>query len=340
MAETRNRLKAFLSELINTDEEFFMRIEKYIFDINQRKINRKVISHPEGDEHKQSSLRGIRKESEEKLVENQKDDDVNFTVFYEKGLVVKEWANMLVYVHLPKCLDEITHDSQFFLDETNSGLGKSSSSSAQLIQRGTEITIIPELAGCVFNPPKQSVLWMEDWHRVGFRVRTADQSTLDINGLPRIGQVAFYIGPLLVAEVPIWAEVLAQGGSEHEPKTINRKTAAVYRTIFISYSHKDTNVVERLSSAYKVLGMQYLRDVESLRSGEEWNQALLKMIREADIFQLYWSANAKQSIYVEQEWRFALSLERENFIRPLFWELPMPVPPEDLGHLHFSSLDI
>jgi TIR domain len=67
----------------------------------------------------------------------------------------------------------------------------------------------------------------------------------------------------------------------------------------VSYAHEDSAVVDRLGRAYKVLGMEFLRDVEKLRSGEKWNPALLAMIERADIFQLYWSRTAKLSRHVE-----------------------------------------
>ena len=37
-----------------------------------------------------------------------------------------------------------------------------------------------------------------------------------------------------------------------------------------------------------------------------------------------------------RQWRAALQRRTENFIRPLYWEKPMPDPPEELGHLHFA----
>jgi hypothetical protein len=51
-----------------------------------------------------------------------------------------------------------------------------------------------------------------------------------------------------------------------------------------------------------------------------------------------------QSPFVEQEWRYALSLGREGFVRPTYWEEPLPelpergLPPEDLRRLHFYHL--
>ena len=82
-----------------------------------------------------------------------------------------------------------------------------------------------------------------------------------------------------------------------------------------------------------------MRDVRILRSGEVWNQALLRKINLADVFQLCWSTNAVASQYVEEEWRHALRLERPGFIRPLYWEVPMPPPPEELAAIHFAKLD-
>ena len=91
-------------------------------------------------------------------------------------------------------------------------------------------------------------------------------------------------------------------------------TTDLYQAIFISYSREDRNVVEQLEKAYTVLGFECLRDLKTLRSGEKWNQVLLKRIEEADIFQLCWSSAAKQSEYVEREWQHALELKRDSLI--------------------------
>jgi hypothetical protein len=64
------------------------------------------------------------------------------------------------------------------------------------------------------------------------------------------------------------------------------------------------------------------------------------MITEADIFQLFWSWNSSQSPYVEREWRHALSLRRETFIRPTYWEDPWPGPPDPLRPIQFQRLEI
>ncbi|MFN8561706.1 MAG: toll/interleukin-1 receptor domain-containing protein [Anaerolineae bacterium] len=112
----------------------------------------------------------------------------------------------------------------------------------------------------------------------------------------------------------------------------------IYQSIFCSYSHKDTQIVERVERVYKALGMTFLRDVVTLRSGQDWDAELLRLIEQADIFQLFWSSAASQSQAVRKEWLHALSLKRQDraFIRPVFWEQPMPPPAPELAAIHFA----
>jgi hypothetical protein len=184
---------------------------------------------------------------------------------------------------------------------------------------------------------------------VEFRV----QALADANSVIEekiVGRVACYVGPLLIAETPIYVELKGESAgvdavAPKQPTMVDERIlteegSSAYRTIFVSYSHKDSCIVEQLERAYRALGDTYLRDVNMLRSGEEWNPALLARIPHADIFQLCWSLAARQSPYVEQEWRHAVKLDRPNFIRPMYWEKPMPDPPPELQHLHFTHVEI
>ena len=104
----------------------------------------------------------------------------------------------------------------------------------------------------------------------------------------------------------------------------------LYDAIFPSYSHEDKQIVERLERAYRALGLSYLRDVTTLRSGKKWRPELQRLIERADAFQLFWSHSAARSENVTQEWRTAVQLiedkkKAETFIRPVYWEQPMPL---------------
>ena len=78
----------------------------------------------------------------------------------------------------------------------------------------------------------------------------------------------------------------------------------------------------------RTMGDEYLRDVTTLRAGEQWNDRLLELVRTADVFQLFWSRNSMRSPWVRQEWEYALSLGRPHFVRPTYWELPLPEAPD------------
>ncbi len=102
-------------------------------------------------------------------------------------------------------------------------------------------------------------------------------------------------------------------------------------------------MVEQFERYAAAMGDRYLRDLVDLRAGEEWNPGLERMIREADVFQLFWSQNSMKSEFCRQEWEYALALNRPNFIRPTYWEQPFPeepprFPPEQLRAKHFQLL--
>ena len=115
-----------------------------------------------------------------------------------------------------------------------------------------------------------------------------------------------------------------------------------YHKIYASYSHKDTAIVQQFEALVDSLRDRYLRDVRDLRAAQVWSEALESLIERADIFQLFWSTNALTSSFVRKEWEFALKLNRPQFIRPVYWEEPLPalpgLPPESLRKLHFYRL--
>jgi hypothetical protein len=261
---------------------------------------------------------------------------IQFTAYHPKDVRPETWYTLLAYVHLPEALAAVQSDSRTRLGPQAGNAGQGRSQATQTIAHGAEMVVVPELPGCRFNPPRASFLWLEDWHRAEFRVQATPEQPGFALGQAVNGRVAFYVGPVLVAEVPIWTHVQEEADVSAADLPDTQVTTDPYQRIFLSYSHKDTLIVQHVEQAYTVLGMQSLRDVRVLRSGEEWHPALLRHIEQADIFQLYWSHNAKHSTYVEHEWRHALKQTRPSFIRPLYWEQPMPDPPPELAAIHFA----
>jgi len=273
-------------------------------------------------------------EIQEELLEDVEPEmeDVSFTAFYPKEVAVEKWHTMLVYTYVSSALEAIRKDAQKFEDEIGD-IRESKPASTQLA-RGTEITIVPTCEGVTFNPERVTFRWLEDRHRAEFRLR-ADASMADMAGNV---QVTMYVGPLIVGTLKM-GMLLSE--TEASPGGVGSEevNARMYRQddIFVSYSHRDTDIVKKCKTAYEALGHNILIDFETLRSGQQWNAELMRMIERANIFQLFWSENSSKSEYCRQEWQYALELERgEGFIRPVFWKEPIPTPPAELSDLHFD----
>jgi hypothetical protein len=199
------------------------------------------------------------------------------------------------------------------------------------------------MQGIQFNPPTRSFSWKDGLsvHLETFELIAGafgpDVRRPDITR----GQVTVFLGHLILAEIAISIRISEpRGAGTLARETPESSSVHRFRKIFASYSHKDLEIVKEMERYSVSLGDRYLRDWVDLRAGERWDERLLGMITEADIFQLFWSWNSSQSPYVAREWRHAFSLSRETFIRPTYWEDPWPRPPEPLLRFQFQRLEI
>jgi TIR domain len=278
-------------------------------------------------------------------------DRVRFHTLWPRCVRPQEWHTLFVYLFSgERGLSGARADFRQRMRAPVEQYLATAATARRRVRYGTQISILLELSGFRFNPPTSTILWLEDWHCVEFRM----QSLLDAvsTNEDRIeGRVSFYVGPLLIAENELYVEIrddvtvagqgsIGERGERSHEASLAEDGASVYRVIFVSYSHKDSYIVDQLQKAYRALGDDYFRDVEVLRSGEVWSEALLAKIRDANIFQLCWSSAAQQSKYVGQEWQYAPSLQRQRFIRPMYWQKPMPVPPAELSQLHFTYIEM
>lgn len=111
-------------------------------------------------------------------------------------------------------------------------------------------------------------------------------------------------------------------------------------TAFISYASQDRSRVATI-----IQGMQKARpdmdiffDVESLRSGDDWENVLRREIEKRDILFLCWSNYARTSEWVEKEWRYALLNKGIDAIEPVPLVSPVECPPpEELKSKHFND---
>jgi len=275
------------------------------------------------------------------------DEDVRFTVYRPQVLVPEQWARLVVFAHKT---DPVVDPGRGPIDPAEEVEARAraffagapprpvASDAQGGLARGTKLRIEPELPGLQCNPPAAEIGWWEPVHEVLFRLLAGPE----LVGATVRGAVRIWCGPLILGEVSIAIRVAAEGAAEELPA----KAEAVrrYDKIFASYSHRDSAVVETFALYARVKGDRYLQDVLDLRAGEPWNARLLELIEAADVFQLFWSSHSMHSPHCREEWEHALALQRPDFVRPVYWEDPLPedsgneLPPAALKALHFAKV--
>ncbi len=280
-------------------------------------------------------------------------DDVMFTVYRPGSVLPQKWYSLLAFAHLaerppdappdePDPVAEVQRQAQLILGEKMSEYRQSSQDSSSAVPHAGEITFKPFIEGFDFNPPSRSFRWEESVHREEFKMRAATAP----DGEVAKGWLRVYLGPLILAQINLSIKVDSKSSSPAEKQAPVGESARPLRQVFASYSHKDRAIVERIEAIVSQthLGIEYLRDATNLRVGEEWSPRLMEMIKGAQAFQLFWSTNSMNSRFVRQEYQYALSLRRQNFVLPVYWETPFPekidenLPPDELRRLHFENL--
>jgi len=267
------------------------------------------------------------------LTETETREQVRFSAYYPKEVAPESWQPLLAYAFRESAAPAVEADAEERLGERLDEYRTIGEEARQPVAEGAVITATPYLEGFQFNPPSLSLGLFEPWHRFDFKLRA---TTAPLNQAAN-GRLTFTVEGIIVADLPL-SIFVGETVTKSSAASVSRKP---YDAIFCSYSRKDIAIVRRVERAYTILGLRYLRDMISIRSGENWSEALERLIEQADIFQLFWSQSAAASKHVEMEWRYALSLKDkpENFIRPVFWEQPMPPVPEPLRHIHFAFDD-
>jgi len=266
-------------------------------------------------------------------------DEVRFSAYHPRALEPETWKPLLVYSHLADQAGLVEADVAGALGKERGDFRSDMAEATTGIARGTELTLVPEGPGLEFDPPTATVTWQGSCERADFRMRASHERA----GHVAEGSVAVYAGPLLLANIRMAVVVIKKGAPPPpEDEAPEQSSASMYKAVFASYAHADKQVVEAVEGAYQALGMDYLRDVMTLRSGQQWSDGLLDMIENADVFQLFWSDASCTSPYVEQEWRHALELAAHKgpgFIRPIYFQRPMPSVPSAMSHIHFAPAD-
>ena len=280
-----------------------------------------------------------------------------FTAYYPREAEVNTKHGLYVYASVAGD-DVIAEEVQADVSRFKAELGgevpvaRVAKQTANLPE-GVRITVTPESDEIEFEPPSLTKRWRGAWTQFGFdfypAAEQADETcfvrvAVAVEGIEMAHIKAAIdvipakaVDPVPVAAVSLDNPLMAQ--------KLTAQEITPYQKIFVSYSRRDTAVIRAYKMAQVALGNEVFVDVDNLRSGENWQAGLARAIDDADIFQLFWSEHSAGSDYCRYEWEYALAqrcddLTCEGFIRPVYWEKPMPDVPETLGRLNFKYVPL
>lgn len=152
--------------------------------------------------------------------------------------------------------------------------------------------------------------------------------------------VAVYVNDIIATRLKFTADVSQQKNEIHGYRHELNISREDVLSAFMSYASQDRNRVAMMIQGMKKArpDMDIFFDVENLRSGEDWENALKREIEKRDILFLCWSRFARESKWVEAEWKYALQNKGINSIEPIPIESPdVCPPPAELQNKHFND---
>lgn len=278
----------------------------------------------------------------------------HFSAFYPKEAQAEQRYGVYIYAHAAAMLEHITNDANKFREELGGVVPQPRTAKAsKTLAHGTKITVALESEEVEFEPDILTKRWHGDWTRYEFEFRPhADLIDETVFVRASIMIMGFEIAKIKFAIDIIQPEAQAMTtmiddeipSNPFARAKIESATTIGYDKIFISYSRKDKLIAEAFKVIQEAAGNDVFFDVDDIRTGEDWKAAIARAIDEADYLQLFWSEHSSTSEWCGYELDYALNYRcKENkcreFIRPVWWNAPMPPPPKSLGHLNFRRFD-
>jgi len=206
------------------------------------------------------------------------------------------------------------------------------------IEHGARVRVTLSAEGLIIDDPDQDLTWQgeptsadfgltipSDTKRTSFTLKIR----AEIDGVP--------LGRLKLQLALKDKDATAAAG-----KSPRFKSLQPYNYVFLSYASEDRLRVLDVAQGLERMRIDFFHDVLTLRTGENWQNAIADEISKADAFLLFWSKASSVSKWVTRETEMALerhnsSAEGEPDILPFIVDQPPPEPPASLNAIHFND---
>ncbi len=244
------------------------------------------------------------------------------------------WLDLNIYLHEPGIDSVVRQDFEARLSARPPIEPKPRAEVAFCVKPGGAVTIVPYLPGCRTNPTSLTVEWWENFHRFPFRLIAAE----GVPGFARTaitGTVGVFVGAVLIGEIRI-NYTIADEEVEPITNTISSATDS-FDAVYPAFAAEDGEIAARLDAANRQLENPFLSEALAARAAGNAADGF-KQIENAERFQIFWSSAAIASKNLEEEWRFALGLGRDNFLSAFAWRYPVPDLPAALDDVALRHL--
>lgn len=261
-------------------------------------------------------------------------DSVNSAIF--APATISKGDDMMIQVYIYK--DEET--DKIVLDAVSADKKATKRRYAPLnfnLKKEDKVSIHLNIKNISLSDNYKELIWQGKYTNCSFFVSVPEDYGKNIIS----GEVILSVNDLLLGQLDFIINV-TDDVSEQESAEIITK---LYKKVFISYSHKDTETARVIAESYKAMEtVEYFYDRHSLSPGDLYEKKIFQFIDDCDLFILCWSQNAKASEWVNKERQRALSgaISEPPKIRlyPINIK-PHAAPPEDMiDFLHFTDYNV
>ncbi|MEL7496833.1 MAG: FHA domain-containing protein [Planctomycetota bacterium] len=254
-------------------------------------------------------------------------DNVNCTVFAPPNCPVNDTVLIQVFAHIPEQAVDAEEQALVYDEDA---VPRGMTTLGTKIERGSVLTfeLVSKQGG--IDEAFQSLTWNGDPVSVTFEMEApTTERTM-------IGKVIVSQDSIPIGTIRFKVKVCDQA-SPAEPACIG--TAKRFSKVFISYSSKDLSEVLKRVQMLKQVGIEDIfQDLQSIKTGQPWQPAIIEAIDRSDVMFLFWSTAAKESSEVAKEWQYGLETKGDGYIHPVVIEGPPVIPPpSQLAHLHFND---
>lgn len=262
---------------------------------------------------------------DERIIPPPQIDSVQFSAIADNRVVPGKYLPISIVMYendFRKSVDDIIRAHGDNVKETKSGYHD--------VERNSLVRVILRSNDVAIDDDEEVQKWNGRYLNFEFAAKVPKDFTDDQILLT----ATVYINDLIATKLKLILD--CEKRSKH---SINVKREDV-ASAFVSYASQDRNRVASIIQGMKKArpDMDIFFDIESLRSGQRWEEALKSEIENRDVLFLCWSKYARESKWVDMEWRYALESKGEDSIEPIPIDSPdICPPPVELQQKHFND---